>query len=242
MRKIDIVYEDKDIIVIRKPAGLATQSGKVGQADAVSQLKNHLAGQNAGKQKELYLGVVHRLDQPVEGLLVFAKTKKAAAALSNQLAEGSLNKRYYAVLCGQPSAESGELVDYLRKAKDNRAQVVTGQQDKYKDAKKAVLQYRILETITVPETISLAEIQIETGRFHQIRVQMAHGGMELLGDKKYGGEHNAALSHRVGVCNVMLFAGQLALRHPVTQKLMEFSIIPKNGAFSLFAEKCYTDN
>ena len=116
--KTEILYEDNSILVIRKPAGLAVQSAGIGQADVVSELKSHLAKlPDAGRpgKGEPYLGIVHRLDQPVEGLLVFAKDKKAAAALSKQLAEGALNKHYYAVLCGYPDCPEGDLVDYLRK-------------------------------------------------------------------------------------------------------------------------------
>ena len=101
--KTQIVYEDNDIVVINKPAGLATQTARVGQPDVVSELKNYL--------RSPYLGIIHRLDQPVEGLLVFAKNKRAAAALSTQLqsTEGVLNKQYYAVFCGKPAAEKGRL-------------------------------------------------------------------------------------------------------------------------------------
>ena len=101
--RTEILYEDKSIVVVRKPAGLAVQSAGIGQPDVVSELKSYLAklpGAVRSGKGEPYLGIVHRLDQPVEGLLVFAKDKKAAAALSKQLTEGALNKHYYAVLCG----------------------------------------------------------------------------------------------------------------------------------------------
>ena len=118
--KTEILYEDNSILVIRKPAGLAVQSAGIGQPDVVSELKSHLAklpdtGRLGPGKGEPYLGIVHRLDQPVEGVLVFAKEKKAAAALTKQLSDGTLNKHYYAVLCGYPAVAEGELVDYLRK-------------------------------------------------------------------------------------------------------------------------------
>ena len=118
--RTEILYEDKIIMVIRKPAGLAVQSARIGQPDVVSELKSHLAklpdtGRLGPGKGEPYLGIVHRLDQPVEGVLVFAKEKKAAAALTKQLSDGTLNKHYYAVLCGYPAVAEGELVDYLRK-------------------------------------------------------------------------------------------------------------------------------
>lgn len=118
--RTEILYEDKIIMVIRKPAGLAVQSAGIGQPDVVSELKSHLAklpdtGRLGPGKGEPYLGIVHRLDQPVEGVLVFAKEKKSAAVLTKQLSAGTLNKQYYAVLCGYPAVAEGELVDYLRK-------------------------------------------------------------------------------------------------------------------------------
>ena len=128
--RTEILYEDKSIMVVRKPAGLAVQSAGIGQPDVVSELKSYLAKlPSAGRpgKGEPYLGIVHRLDQPVEGLLVFAKDKKAAATLSKQLTEGALNKHYYAVLCGYPDCPEGDLVDYLRK-EGNMALAVTGRE------------------------------------------------------------------------------------------------------------------
>ncbi len=144
--KTEILYEDNSILVIRKPAGLAVQSAGIGQPDVVSELKSHLAklpdaGSRGLGKGEPYLGIVHRLDQPVEGLLVFAKDKKAAAALSKQLAEGALNKHYYAVLCGYPDCPEGDLVDYLRK-EGNVAVAVTGREQGFADAKIAVLHLK----------------------------------------------------------------------------------------------------
>lgn len=230
--KTIIIYEDKDILVVQKPAGLATQTAKIGQADVVSELKNYLAAQS---RNGIYLGVVHRLDQPVEGLLVFAKNKVAAGALTKQLAAGTLNKQYYAVICGKPSAKEGELVDYLLKT-DNMAKVVTGQQAQSAEAKKAVLQYRIMQEISTPEQLALADIHIDTGRFHQIRVQMSHAGMPLLGDAKYGDTQVQELGRRLFVRNVALCAHSLTLKHPVTGRQLAFQIKPVGKAFAYFDE------
>lgn len=235
--RISIQYEDKHIIVIYKPAGLATQTAKIGQPDVVSELKNHLKGG--------YVGVVHRLDQPVEGLLVFGKTKEATAALSAQLSQGILNKHYQAVICGQPQAMEGTLVDYLIKTPDNRAQVVEmlagrditagnckgNGKDKARDnaPKKAVLNYRIVRNSS--ENVFLADIHIETGRFHQIRVQMAHAGMPLLGDAKYGTEQSGELSRKLGVRTVALCACEIVLKHPVSGEELSFQTEPKGTIF-----------
>ena len=130
-----VIYEDKDIMVIHKPAGLATQTGQIGSMDVVSELKNYLAA----KGEDSYVGVIHRLDQPVEGLLVFAKNKRAAAHLSGQLAKDNLNKEYDAVVCGVTECREETLTDYLRKGNDSRAQVVTGEEARFPDARRAVL-------------------------------------------------------------------------------------------------------
>lgn len=233
-----IIYQDNAIVVAYKPAGLATQTAKVGQPDMVSELKKIL--------KVRYLGVVHRLDQPVEGLLVFALTQEVAAKLTKQLAGGTLNKQYYAAVSGKLSSPKGTLVDYLIKTKDNLAQVVTGREPSYPDAKKAVLHYKIVEEVqkptrpegggaleekAVPEMlqVGLADINIETGRFHQIRCQMAHAGMPLLGDLKYG--KNTGINIR----SVALCAYKLVFQHPTTGKRMSYEISPENPAFELFS-------
>lgn len=259
--KTEIIYEDTDVLVIRKPAGLATQTARVGQADVVSELKNYLAASGAAGQP--YLGIIHRLDQPVEGLLVFAKNKKAAAALTKQLgeqeAERSLDKQYYAVLCGKPSEKEGELVDYMYKDMQKTGKAVfvenytkdsgesnnsrkqgksgggTGSQSGI-TPKKAVLHYRILQTVCIPsgEDISLAGIRIDTGRFHQIRAQMAHAGMALLGDEKYADEAAKACSRRLGIRNVALCAGNITFVHPVTGERLHFDTRPRSEAFSYF--------
>ncbi len=232
--KTKIIYEDAQIIVAYKPAGLATQTSKVGQVDMVSELKNYLSAGQKGKAH--YLGIIHRLDQPVEGLLVFAKNKQAAAALTKQLGQGALHKQYYAVICGNPSLEKGELVDYLYKdmGKEVKAIVVTGQQEKYPEAKKAVLQYQILKQMSAEAPIFLVDIHIDTGRFHQIRAQMAHAGMPLLGDSKYGNEQSLAQSGAQGIRNVALCAYCVELIHPITGKRLSYAVKPEGKAFTIF--------
>ena len=231
--RTEILYEDNSILVIRKPAGLAVQSARIGQADVVSELKSYLAKQAGPGRGEPYLAVIHRLDQPVEGVLVFAKEKKAAAALTRQLSAGTLNKQYYAVLCGYPDASEGELVDYLRK-EGNVAVAVTGREKNFPDAKIAKLHYHILEKMEQPMPLSLADVCIETGRFHQIRVQFAHAGWPLLGDTKYG---NAMAGVTVGnrsYRGVALCAYFLEFCHPISGKKMSFRVKPQNPAFGKF--------
>lgn len=236
-----IVYEDEAVLVIRKPAGLATESAGIGQKDVVSELKNYVAKKNPGKMP--YLGIVHRLDQPVEGLLVFAKTKKAAENLTAQLGKGMLKKEYLAVVCGKVPENTGRLVDYLAKEKGmavvkNAADAKTekdvdAQAEKAADqqAKKAVLTYtKKAET----EKFTLLAVQIETGRFHQIRAQLSHAGFPILGDEKYGSEESKELSREKKIRFTALCAASLSFRHPVTGKTMAFTQTPQNPAFADF--------
>ncbi len=236
-----IVYEDEAVLVIRKPAGLATESAGIDQKDVVSELKNYVAKKNPGKMP--YLGIVHRLDQPVEGLLVFAKTKKAAENLTAQLGKGTLKKEYLAVVCGKVPENTGRLVDYLAKEKgmavvknaadaktekdvDAQAGKAAGPQ-----AKKAVLTYtKKAET----EKFTLLAVQIETGRFHQIRAQLSHAGFPILGDEKYGSEESKELSREKKIRFTALCAASLSFRHPVTSKFMAFTQAPQNPAFADF--------
>lgn len=228
-----IVYEDEAVLVIRKPAGLATESAGIGQKDVVSELKNYVAKKNPGKMP--YLGVVHRLDQPVEGLLVFAKTKKAAENLTAQLGKGTLKKEYLAVVCGKVPENTGRLVDYLAKEKgmavvrDTADADVQAEKAADPQAKKAVLTYtKKAET----EELTLLAVQIETGRFHQIRAQLSHAGFPILGDEKYGSEESKELSREKKIRFTALCAASLSFRHPVTGKTMAFTQAPQNPAFA----------
>ena len=222
-----VIYEDKDIMVIHKPAGLATQTGQIGSMDVVSELKNYLAA----KGEDSYVGVIHRLDQPVDGLLVFAKNKRAAAHLSGQLAKDNLNKEYDAVVCGVTECREETLTDYLRKGNDSRAQVVTGEEARFPDARRAVLHYCVKEEAPPFPGTTLIHVTLQTGRFHQIRAQMAHAGYPLLGDVKYGNEMSAELSRQYGIRQVALCASAMSLQHPVTGKKLHFEIKPVGGGF-----------
>lgn len=222
-----ILYEDKDIIVCHKPAGIATQTARVGQADMVSEVANYL--------KSPYVGVVHRLDQPVEGILVFAKNKVAAANLSRQAAGEAMKKEYLALVCGENIAPRGELVDYLLKdGKTNTSRVVPPE---VKGAKKARLEYEVIKEIQ-PESgdsgqccLALVRICLHTGRHHQIRVQMANAGMPLLGDHKYGGQTALEVSAGLGIRGTALCAYRLAFDHPKSGERMQFEIRPEGSCF-----------
>jgi len=222
-----ILFEDQDVIVCHKPAGIATQTARVGQADMVSEIANYLKGACPDCKKSLYVGVIHRLDQPVEGILVFAKNREAAANLSRQAAGDGMTKEYLAVVCKESAPRSGELTDYLLKdGKTNISRVVTPE---IKGAKEARLSYEILSE--GPSGTALVKIRLYTGRHHQIRVQMANAGMPLLGDRKYAGEAAAAVSLQLGIRELALCAYRLSFTHPKTGKRMQFEIRPEGTPF-----------
>lgn len=214
--KPDILYEDNDIIVCYKPAKLAVQTARTGIPDMVSILKNHIY-KTGPKKKPPYLAVIHRLDQPVEGILVFAKTKPAAAALTKQLTSFGFGKHYMALLSGRLANPQGTLVDYLVKdSKANSSSVCTPATP---GAKQAILHYTVAEA---SKDSCLVNIRLETGRHHQIRVQMAHAGCPIQGDTKY----NPAASHSGLYQQLALCACQLDFAHPKTNKKLHFSITP----------------
>lgn len=213
-----ILYEDEEILVAYKPAGIAVQSAGVGSMDLESLLKNELARRG----KPPYLAVVHRLDQPVEGVLVFGKTPRAAENLSRQTAEKTMEKYYLAVTDRTPPAEKGVLEDYLKR--DGRKNVSAVVTKETKGAKRARLSYEILKR----GAHTLVGVRLETGRHHQIRVQMAHAEMPLLGDRKYN--PGSAYTGSLALC-----AAELRFCHPKTGKRLSFATIPQNEAFSEFA-------
>lgn len=241
MKEWKIVYEDKEILVIHKPANLAVQTARLGEGDMVSELKNYLSGKSGGKG-EPYVGVVHRLDQPVEGLVVFAKNKAAAADLSRQTADHTMKKQYCALVPAMADHEKEKEEKELQTIRDclvregqgNRSQV-TGQRSRFKEGeaegKEACLRYRVAG---VRKDISLLEIQLETGRHHQIRVQLAHAGMPVLGDGKYGNEKSRLLSIQTGCRQMALCACKLEFTHPQSKKREVFQVSPLHPLFSDF--------
>ena len=199
-------------------------------------------GKGKPTQQMPYLGIVHRLDQPVEGLLVFAKNKKTAAALTAQLSSQTLHKQYYAVVCGYPSEEQGCLVDYLQKdSKMQKALVLGAENRKVQngDWKKAILKYERKAKLSTPYEISLLDIHIETGRFHQIRAQLAHAGIPILGDSKYGNERVGEISTALGIRTVALCAASLSFVHPVTGKKLAYRRQPESLSFGLFGKDAF---
>lgn len=215
-QRIRIVFEDDVLIVCHKYPGIAVQTAALGQADMVSELKKYLAGQG---EKNPYLAVVHRLDQPVEGLLVFAKTEAAAASLSKQVQDHDFTKEYTAQVYGKMPQKQGELTDFLVKdARSNTSRVVS---EKDKNGKRSVLSYEVSEETEKTQTL---RILLKTGRHHQIRVQLSHAGCPILGDTKYGTEEAKRYAAEQGVKQLRLCASRLEFTHPVTGKQLQFTV------------------
>ncbi len=219
---MNILYEDNEIIVCHKPIGIATQTSKVGEKDMISELKNHMSSKGS---RDTYIGLVHRLDQGVEGILVFAKTSVAAAGLNKQIAENRMKKYYYAIVSSRPKNNEEIWVDYLLKdGKSNTSRVVS------KDtvgAKRAELKYK-----SVDITKNLIEVELITGRHHQIRVQMAFHGVPIVNDYKYGYKKESKEINMYAEEGIALCAYKLVFVHPKTKKELLFQVKPTNSIFN----------
>ena len=231
MGKPDIIYEDNDIIVCCKPAGIATQTRRIGQQDMESFIRNY----RAAKNEPPYVGIVHRLDQPVEGVMVFAKNQKAAASLSRQIKEHTTEKYYRAASRGQgvsgTAVEDEEawhtLTDYISFDKLTNTSKITSEKDKL--AKKAVLQYRIISNECNKTEF---DIKLLTGRHHQIRLQLANIGYPLIGDTKYGkpASNNSGTGSKSGRTRggvreqLALCSYKIVFDHPATGERMTFEL------------------
>lgn len=218
---LNILFEDQSIIVAEKPAGLESQATRKLEPDMVSEIKKHihkLSTARSGKTEEPYVGVIHRLDKPVGGIMVYAKTKEAAASLSKQVQDRSMKKTYLSIICGKPVDNVGNYVDYLLKdGKNNHTKIV---EKGITGAKRSELEYKVLKTAVISgKEFSLVEIRLLTGRHHQIRVQMAGHGTPVAGDRKYGIVDER--QERLCLC-----AAGLSFFHPDTGKKLSFSIQP----------------
>ena len=213
----DIIFEDDNVIVCHKMPGLATESKRVSEKDLVSYLKAY----RARKKENPYIGLIHRLDQPVEGLIVVGKTKEATATISKEFMEKGTVKEYLAIVKGDDIRDRGELKDYLlRDGMTNTSSVV----DKdVKDAKLAMLNYEVIERFN---NLALIKVTLNTGRHHQIRVQLAHAGYPIIGDRKYGDDETIE-----GYMPLALCSYHLCFTHPLSGKRMEYRIQPTGKAF-----------
>ena len=214
----EILYEDNHIIVAEKPQNMIIAGDATGDTSMFAVLKEYIRVKYH-KPGDAYLGLVHRLDRPAGGLAVFARTSKAAARLSQQLHDNELKRTYYCVVRGIPKNSCDRLIHYLKK--DLRQHPVTVVPQSIEGAKKAILNYKVLQTADTPEgPLSLIQVQLETGRSHQIRAQMAHIGCPLWGDQRYGFTVNKKGQQ------LALYAVKLRLIHPTKKESMQFICYP----------------
>ena len=219
---VNVIYEDNHIIVAIKPAGVLSQSDGSDSPDMLTVLKAYIK-EKYGKPGDVYLGLVHRLDRPVSGVMVFARTSKAASRLSEQIRSNKVEKIYRCVVSGVLEG-AGRLENFI--CKDENRNMVTVSDTVKTGYKSCFLDYK---AIAVRDGLTLAEVKLGTGRPHQIRAQMSHSGHPLLGDQKYGEKDNKCKE-------VALQAFRLSFEHPVKHEILSFEApFPSGYPWSLFA-------
>ena len=209
---LEILYEDNHVIVVYKPANILSQGDATGDKDLLTIIKEYIK-EKYHKPGNVYVGLVHRLDRPVEGIMVFAKSSKAASRLSKQIKENVFNKHYLAIINGTLNEKKGEFVDYLYK-QENGNTIVTKDKEKGKLSK---LEYEVLKE---KDNMSLVRIKLITGRHHQIRVQFASRNHPLVGDGRYGTYDG----NQICLCSY-----QLSFEHPTTKEVMNFERFPNKN-------------
>lgn len=202
MADIKILYEDNHLLIVEKPVNIPVQADSSGDKDFLTMLKEDIK-MRYNKPGNVYLALVHRLDRPVGGVMLFAKTSKAASRISNEIRKQAMERKYLAVVEGTPKKKSGELNHFLYKDKEKNIVHAVG--NNHPQAKRAILHYEVVAT---SKGFSLLSVELYTGRPHQIRVQLAENGTPLYGDQKYGSKNN-----RPGM-QIALWAHQLTVKHP----------------------------
>ena len=214
MASIKIIYEDNHLLVVEKPINIAVQKDSSNDLDLQTMLKDYLK-EKYNKAGNVYLGIVHRLDRPVGGVMVFAKTSKAASRLSEQVRNNQLKKEYYAVVENKFDEKEGTYKDLIEKLDNGNSKISP-------NGKEAELDYLVVEE---KDGKSLVKVNLKTGRHHQIRVQFKYHGHPLCGDQRYNKQDKTQIA---------LYAHALCFYHPVTKELMEFTSVPKYGYFKDF--------
>ncbi len=215
---INIIYEDNHLLVVEKPVNIPVQEDNSKDLDFLNILKNYIKKRD-NKPGNVYIGLIHRLDRPVGGIMVFAKTSKCASRLSKQVQNHDFKKIYYAVIMNKPKKEKDTLEDYLLKDEKNNIVKID------KQGKKAILDY---ELIDYKDNMSLVKISLKTGRSHQIRVQFSSRGYPLYGDHKYNPKV-------IPNSNIALFSQSLSFYHPVTKEYLTFKLdLPNIYPFNIF--------
>lgn len=216
MNNLNVIYEDNHIIVVEKPVNIPSQGDKTGDIDMLTLIKEYLK-EKYNKPGNVYLGLVHRLDRPVGGIMVFAKTSKAAGRLSESIRNKEFNKCYLVIADGKFEHKSGVLEDYLLKnERTNTSKVV---KTKTKNAKFARLEYEVVK-YNEEINLSVLKIKLDTGRHHQIRLQLASRNHSICGDQKYGTRGRGK--------QISLWAYKLEFPHPITKEMMCFELEPEH--------------
>lgn len=216
---IPILYEDNHIIVVQKPPGIPSQEDETGDPDMLTIIKEDIKVRFQ-KPGNVYLGLVHRLDRPVGGAMIFAKTSKAASRLSEAVRSRSFEKTYMCVVEGIPAKQEADLTHYI--LKDSRKNQVTVYDKPTGEAKDAKLSYKLVHH---NNGLSIIAVKLHTGRPHQIRAQMAHIGCPLVGDQKYGKRKQKQHS------DIALWSTSITVKHPTTKETMSFQSIPSDQQF-----------
>ena len=223
--KLKILYEDNHIIVVEKPVNIPSQGDKTGDEDMLTIIKKYLI-EKYNKPGDAYLGLVHRLDRPTGGVMVFAKTSKAASRLSEQIREKKFEKEYLCIVDGKMEKNTDVYEDYLVKNEKNNLSKVTD--SKNKNAKKAKLEYEVIK-YNEEINLSVVKVKLYTGRHYQIRVQFSSRNHSLYGDQKYGTRGKGK--------QLCLWAYKLSFFHPITKEKLEFEDYPEEiGSWKILSE------
>ncbi len=213
---LNVIYEDNHIIVVEKPVNIPSQGDKTGDKDLLTIIKEYLK-EKYNKPGEAYLGLVHRLDRPTGGIMVFAKTSKSASRLSEQIRNKEFHKSYLCIVDGKMEESKGTFEDYLYKNERTNTSRIAKPNEK--NAKKAILDYEVLK-YNEEINLSVVKVNLQTGRHHQIRVQFASRNHSLYGDQKYGSRGRGK--------QLALWAYLLSFKHPTTKEELTFSLEPKH--------------
>lgn len=224
--KLEIIYEDRHILCLVKPQGVPSQSDKTNDGDLMSEALKYLREKEANPS----LWLIQRLDRPVGGVIVYAKTEFAARELSKQVQSRQTQKEYFAVVCGRPENEKAVLEDYLKKLKTINMSKITTADDR--QSKAAKLEYEVLESVEDKEygVLSLLKVKLHTGRHHQIRVQLSNANFPIWGDNKY----NKVFVKKKDFTQPALWSHKFGFRHPKTKEYTEFVSVPNSYPFTLF--------
>ena len=225
MKKLNVLFEDNQIIVVEKPVNIPSQGDKTGDIDMLTLVKDYIR-EKYNKPGEVYLGLVHRLDRPVGGVMVFARNSKSAGRLSEQVRIKEFKKNYLVIVDGKMEEEKGTLEDYL--LKNERLNISKVVPEGTKNAKLAKLDYEVLK-YDKEINLSVLKVNLHTGRHHQIRVQFASKNHSIYGDQKYGTRGRGK--------QICLWAYELTITHPVKKEKMTFKVLPeKTGSWKILED------